>query len=258
MHDPRSPANPSLRHSDVKAISPVSTAWPAADSARTIYSYIREKSTSLQLYTSVRGPAVPSRVQVDISQILAFFFGREGFRGRTPAGWGAARLSTASPSHGRASSRAALHFRHAPVRQLRRGEWCLLFLASVSSSVVRRRGLKVTNRANLGLGAFSFNGRAIGFFAAIRLRCCRTRNKTLLDFPAGLDRCGQPARLPIRVQPTSQRDCRDCGIWARRPRIRERPLRIFRPKSAPDGSLIKFDIEHGIRWVYGRQLDITE
>jgi hypothetical protein len=45
MHDPRSSANPSLPHSDVKAISPVSTARPAADSARTIYSYIREKST---------------------------------------------------------------------------------------------------------------------------------------------------------------------------------------------------------------------
>jgi hypothetical protein len=28
-------------------------------------------------------------------------------------------------------------------------------------------------------------------------------------------------------------------------------------KKMMDGSLIKFDIEHGIRWVYGRQLDIT-
>jgi hypothetical protein len=76
----------------------------------------------------------------------------------------------------------ALHFRQALVRQLRRGEWRLLLLASVSSSVVRRRGLKIANRANLGLRWFSVNGRAIGFFAAVRLRSCRTCNKKVLDF----------------------------------------------------------------------------
>jgi hypothetical protein len=44
MHDPRSPADPSLPHSVVKASSPVSTARPEAEAARSIYSHVREKS----------------------------------------------------------------------------------------------------------------------------------------------------------------------------------------------------------------------
>jgi hypothetical protein len=101
----------------------------------------------------------------------------------TPAE-GAARLSTTSGvAWVGALSRAALHFRQALVRQLRRGEWRLLLLASVSSSIVRRRGLKVANRADLGLRAFSFNGPAIGVFAAIRLRGCRTCNKKIRYYP---------------------------------------------------------------------------
>jgi hypothetical protein len=86
------------------------------------------------------------------------------------------------------------HVCQALVRQLRHGERSLLLLASVSSSVVRRRGVKVANWANIGWCAFSFNGRAIGFFAAIRLRCCRTcmrKSSTFLpDLIAAVSHCG--------------------------------------------------------------------
>jgi hypothetical protein len=69
----------------------------------------------------------------------------------------------------RAASQGAgvLNFHQALVLQLRRRERCLFLLVTVSSPIVRRRGLKVANWAVLGFGRFSFHGRAFGLFTAI-------------------------------------------------------------------------------------------
>jgi hypothetical protein len=61
---------------------------------------------------------------------------------------------------------AALHFHQALVRQFRRREWSFFLLVTVSSPIVRRRGLKVTNRTSTGFGAFGSHGRAVGLFPA--------------------------------------------------------------------------------------------
>src|SRR6516225_7550970 len=80
--------------------------------------------------------------------------------------------------------RADLYFRQALVGQLRRGERCFLLLVTVCPPVVGWRGLKVANRASLGFGAPGLCGRALGAFAAVRLRSfryARIRNEEILD-----------------------------------------------------------------------------